>query len=331
MMSTYRPMLPGFLVAVLLAGLALLLASFTSLLSVILLGFLLGVLAGNLYPFSRDFQDGFGFTGTKFLEISVVFLAFSIKLSNLQSLGWQSVLILLVTIVTVIVLSIWLSRWLQFKGATAWLTGFGTAICGSSAIAAAAPLVGQKREEVGISLAVVNLLGSIAMIALPFLFHYIDLSAPFKGLIIGGTLHSVGNVAGAAYAVDDAVGEAAITVKLARVALLSPALVLFNYLVNKGKGLHWKAYFKLPVYLWVFIVITVMVSVVDLPKSVVGFTEESGKIILTIAMAAIGLRINIRDLLHSGRKAILFGILIFVLQLLLVVGMGYMQYGGSGH
>lgn len=322
-MNQVKVNLPGFLIALALSVVAVLLSMVVSFISVILIGFLLGVIVGNVYNFNETVQQGFSYTGSKLLELSVLFLAFSISFSNIKGLGWQSFLILIVTVVAVIYMTIFLAKVFKCPDSTAWLTGFGTAICGSSAIAAASPVVGKKKDDVAIALAVVNILGSIAMVLIPFVFKYIDISAAFKGLIIGGTLHSVGNVAGAAYAVDSEVGEIAITIKLARVALLSPAIILFNYLINKDKQLPWKDYFKLPAYLWGFIAITIIVSFVKLPPAFVKAMEESGKLILTLAMTAIGLKIHLKKLISAGRKAMLFGIMIYIVQLCLIVALGY--------
>jgi uncharacterized membrane protein YadS len=138
------------------------------------------------------------------------------------------------------------------------------------------------------------------------------------GLFIGGTLHSVGNVAGAGYSINNDVGEAAITIKLARVALLSPALIFFNFLVNKNKDTHLKTIFTLPWYLWSFIAITIAATFIDFPSNFLDGMETGGKIILTIAMAAIGLKVSFKNLYYSGQKGFAFGLLIFAIQLILM-------------
>lgn len=313
---------PGFLVALLLAIVAIVVSKYLTFINVILLGFIMGVLVGNSYKFKPAFSQGFSFTGSKMIEISIVFLAFSINFSHLKTLGWQSLVILIVVVTSMILLTVYLSKLFKFKDSTAWLTGFGTVICGSAAIASAAPVVAQKKEDVAIALAVVNLLGSIAMIALPALFSLYHFTPLFEGLVIGGTLHSVANVAGAAYSVSQEVGETALTIKLARVALLSPSIIFFNFLINKDKKLPWTDYFKLPAYLWLFFIISIFTSVFSIPSSFIKMMEESGKILLTIAMTAIGLNIHIGNLLIDGRKAIIFGVVIYFIQLILLGGMG---------
>lgn len=309
----------GILLSVLLGLFAWVLAPFIPKMNEVLLGLILGILVSNLIKIPASFQNGISFTGSKLLELSILFLAFSINLSHIADLGWQTFIVVLVVVFAVLLLTLWLSKKMNCPGSTGWLIGFGTAICGSSAIAALAPSVSKNKEDVGIAMAVINLFGIIGMIAFPAILSLVGLTVHEMGLMIGGTLHSVGNVAGAGYAMDKEIGEAAITVKLARVALLSPALIFFNYIHQQGTVKNWKEHFKLPWYLWAFIGISVLVSFIPLPAEVIKALETIGKAILTVAMAAIGLKVKFSTLYQSGKKGLLFGLLIFVLQILLVL------------
>ena len=199
-----------------------------------------------------------------------------------------------------------------------WLVGFGTAICGSSAIAALAPSINKNKEDVGVAMAVVNLYGTIGMLVLPLLLTAFSFSTLHSSLILGGTLHSVGNVVGAGYAMTSEIGEQSLAIKLARVALLSPGLIFFNYLTQRNSGKNWKQYLQLPWYLWAFIAITIIVSIFDFPKLVIDGASEIGKVILTFAMIAIGLRVSFAALLQSGKRGLVFGLLLFIIQLFLV-------------
>lgn len=281
----------------------------------ILLALLMGILAGNFISIPESFQSGIGFTGSKLLEISILFLAFDINYRHIASLGLGSFSLIGVMILSMLLLTYFLSRKIKCPGTTGWLIGFGTAICGSSAIAALAPGVTKEKNEIGIAMAVVNLFGTLGMILLPAVLEPLQLSIRELGLIIGGSLHSVGNVVGAGYSMGKEVGEAAITIKLARVALLLPALLFFNYLLNRKEGKSGKSFFSLPWYLWSFIGITLMSSIFSFPPEFLALMETGGKIILTVAMAAIGLKVSFRQLLQSGKMGISFGFLLFVIQL----------------
>jgi uncharacterized integral membrane protein (TIGR00698 family) len=245
-------------------------------------------------------------------------LAFSINYTAITQLGFASFSIVAIVVVVMLLMSYYLALKFNCPGATGWLVGFGTTICGSSAIAALAPNITKNKNDVAISMAVVNLFGSLGMIVMPIVLQKFDLSSKQMGLMLGVSLHSIGNVAGSAYSINNEVGLAAVTFKLARVALLSPALIFFNYLVHKNSNKNIKEIFTLPWYLWSFIGITIVSSFVSFPPVFLDLMETLGKIILTIAMAAIGLKVSFAQLFQSGRKGLLFGLVIFAIQVLLV-------------
>lgn len=287
----------------------------------ILLALLLGMMVGNGMKLAAPLQPGIGFTSSKLLELSVIFLAFGIDYGHIAELGAGAFSIMVVMVGGMVLLTYFLAQRVKCPGSTGWLVGFGTAICGSSAIAALAPRVARNKEDVGIAMAVVNLFGSLGMVVLPLVLVRFDLSDTQLGLLIGGSLHSVGNVVGAGYALSDGVGEAATTIKLARVALLSPALILFNYLVNRHEARSWREHVRLPWYLWGFIGITLATTVVAVPAAMLQAMELAGKLALTIALAAIGLKVSFGELFRSGRKGLGFGLLIFLVQIALVAAL----------
>lgn len=287
-------------------------------LNAILLALLIGIIIGNLIKLPEELNTGINFTSSKLLELSILFLAFSINYTHIASLGFQSFSFIVIMVLVMILLTYYLAIQFKCPGSTGWLVGFGTTICGSSAIAALAPSITKNKDDVGIAMAVVNLFGTLGMIILPMILIKFDLSITQMGLLLGGTLHSVGNVAGSGYTINQEVGEAAITIKLARVALLSPALIFFNFLVNRNNLKNVKDYLRLPWYLWSFIGITLASSVIHFSSDFLSLMEIIGKIILTIAMAAIGLKVSLKTLYHSGQKGIVFGFIIFAILLLLV-------------
>src|SRR5690606_36511010 len=162
----------------------------------------------------------------------------------------QSFVIIAAMVVLMILFTFYLAIKVNCPGSIGWLVGFVIAICGSYVFARLVPGVSKHKDDMAISMAVVNLFVCIGMIVLPFALWKFDFAATHLGMLIGGSLHSVGNVAGAGYAISNEVGEAAITIKLARVAMLSPGLILFNYLIHKDHAKNWKEHFHLPWYLW---------------------------------------------------------------------------------
>ncbi len=322
MFTTILQEYKGVILSSVIGALALVIGTYTpSSLNSVILALVFGIILGNVINLPASIGSGVSFTSSKLLELSIIFLAFSINYSHIAALGVNSFVIVTFVLFTIVLLTFFLARKLKCPGSTGWLVGFGTAICGSSAIAALSPSVTKEKEDVAISMAVVNLFGTLGMVFLPVILIRFNLDTTETGLLIGGSLHSVGNVAGAGYAMSPEIGEAALTIKLARVALLTPGLILFNYLVNKDNVSNWKEHFKLPWYLIGFILITLFVSFVQIPEGFLKCMDLVGKIVLTIAMAAIGLKVSFVKLIQSGRKGLSFGLIIFIIQLALLSGL----------
>lgn len=307
------PKINPFLFSVLPGIAVFALSELLSFLNPILGGLLLGILISNFIRIPNGIQTVSQKAGSRFLEFSVLFLAFGINYSHLAHLGWQSLLFVFLLVLLVLIATFSVS-----KKPLDWLIGFGTAICGSSAIAALAPSLEKEKGDAGIAMAVVNLYGMLGMIVLPFVLIKLDLQLIQNAFILGGSLHSVGNVAGAGYMISNEAGELAVTVKLARVALLSFGLVFFNFVTKKSKDLHWVNYFRLPWYVWGFIMITLLVSVIEIPNDYLKLIELAGKLLLTIAMTNIGMQIRFRDLIQSGKKGLVFGLGIWIFQLIVI-------------
>lgn len=309
----------GILFTVLIAAFAWTISVWFPFLNSILVGLLLGIIIGNFFKLPSQFSSGISLTGTKVLEFSILFLAFGINYSYMGKIGWQSFLLVVLVVFAVLLFSVFLSKKMNCPSTVGWMVGFGTAICGSSAIAALAPSLNKNKEDVGVAMAVVNLFGTLGMLFLPLILTFLPFSTTEISVLLGGTLHSVGNVAGAAFAVSPEVGEQALTIKLARVALLSPGLIFFSYLTQDNKGKNWKSYFYLPWYLWGFVLITVFVSLIKIPHQLINFTAEAGKVLLTVAMTAIGLKVSFSSLLNAGKKGLFYGFLIFLFQIILIL------------
>jgi uncharacterized integral membrane protein (TIGR00698 family) len=306
--------LRGIIFSVFIGISSLIISSFTpSFLNSILIALVLGILINNFISLPRQTESGISYTSGKMLEFSIIFLAFSINYSSFTELGFTSFGLLVLAVFILLVLIVYLANKFKCPSSTGWLIGFGTVICGSSAIAALAPNVTKEKEDIAVSMSVVNFYGSVGMMLLPLILIPLELSDNQIGFILGGSLHSVGNVIGSGYSISNEVGVASMTIKLARVAMLSPALLFFNFMVNRKSMNSWKDYIKLPWYLIAFFVISIAGSFPVFPEKLISNTEFLGKLVLTIAMAAIGLKVKFQSLIQSGKKGLMFGFVIFLI------------------
>ena len=289
----------------------------------ILLALIIGIIIGNTISPQEKFNAGIKFSSGRFLEIAIMLMAFGIDYGSFLKLGWETILIVVLTMAAVLVMTLWLGKKMNCPSSAGLLVGFGTAICGSTAIAALAPSVSEDKSDMGIAMAVVNLYGLLGMIFLPLLTAE-WLTDIQNGILLGASLHSVGNVAGAGFAMSDAIGEMAVTVKLGRVALLTPALLIFTQFTGKSNKTSTKDKFKLPYYLVAFILISIAVSIFPLPTDILTYAKKGSNFLLATAMAAIGLKVSFKTLLQSGKKGLVFGAILFAVQLAVIAGLMFL-------
>ena len=286
----------------------------------ILLALVIGIVLGNAIKLPAYFDSGIKTASGKFLEIAIILMAFSIDYGSFLKLGWETILIVVSTMAAVLLMTIWLGKKMNCPSSAGLMVGFGTAICGSSAIAALAPSVTEDKSDIGISMAVVNLYGLIGMLIIPLITQdwLTDIE---NSILLGASLHSVGNVAGAGFAMSESIGEMAVTVKLGRVALLTPALLIFGHFTSKKSSSQTKKKLNLPWYLVTFILISILVSIFTFPEEILTFSKKGSNFLLATAMAAIGLNVSFKTLLSSGKKGLVFGAILFAAQLAVIAGL----------
>ena len=315
--SALTPSLKGIFLAISIALAAILIANWSGVNS-ILISLIIGVIVGNTLSLSDTFDPGIKVVSGLFLEIAIVLMAFGIDYGSFLKLGWQTILIIIITIVIVLWATLFLSKKMSCPSSAGLLVGFGTAICGSAAIAALAPSVSRDKSDMGIAMAVVNLYGLLGMIIIPFLTT--DwLTDAQNSLLLGASLHSVGNVAGAGFAMSESIGEMAVTIKLGRVAMLTPALLIFGYFTSTTNDSGIKTKLRLPWYLVTFIAVSMLGSFINFSPDVLSYTKHGSNILLAIAMAGIGLKVSFKTLLSSGKKGLVFGAILFGAQLLVIL------------
>jgi uncharacterized integral membrane protein (TIGR00698 family) len=312
--------LPGLGLTILLALISYLLSPYMPGFGAVVIGLILGVVLGNLVALPERFQTGLKFSSGKILEAAIVLMAFEINLGELSKVGLPILSIVLVAVAFILFATIQLSNRMSCPGANGWLIGFGTSICGSAAISAIGPLITKDKAQIGISLAVINILGGLGIFAVPSIVAMLQLDPIESGIFIGGSLHSMGHVAGAGELLNEEVRNVAISVKLVRIALLTPALLIFSHFVNvRHQEVKSKFKLQLPAYLLIFVLISLLTSFFDIPKEFNGFTKKTSAFLLTISMVAIGANISFKHLIQSGTKAIIFGAILFFIFLIMLL------------
>lgn len=307
----------GIGLAIVVMMVAKLLAAFLPMLGTALIALLLGIIIRQIITKFEVFQAGVVWTEKYVLETAIVLLGFGFQWSQIQEVGASTFIVIVVSIVLIVLLALLLQKLTAKSDKLFWLLGAGSAICGSAAIGATAPLIKAKEEETGISLAVINVLGLIGMLLLPVLATVLSYDATETGILIGGILQSAGHVVGASFALGDEIGSVATIVKMARIALLLPFLLMVYFLYKHRAG---NATIKFPIFILLFAVTLIIGATQLLPTYLVAGLGKTSDYLFSIAMAAIGLKINLKNIWSISGKSMVYGAVIFVFQIVFFVG-----------
>ena len=279
---------------------------------VMLFALLLGM-AMNFLSAEGPCAAGVGFTGREVLRIGVALLGLRITIDQVTALGWFPPLLVVGTVALTIVASVIAARLFGFKGLFGLLTGGATAICGASAalaLAAALPNHPLKERATLFTVIGVSALSTVAMIAYPMIVHALDLGPSQAGIFLGGTIHDVAQVVGAGYSISRETGDAATLVKLMRVAMLLPVIVVAVMITRMGiGGLEGAASDARPPLLpWFAVAFAILVVINGLgwiPKPVLVLGNDVSRWCLVAAIAGIGMKTQLKELATVGIKPIL--------------------------
>ena len=276
---------------------------------------LIGFVLGQIFKVPVALRAGLQY-GEKFiLSLAVALMGLGLSIDQITLIGWNSFWIILVSIFSAFLAAWFFGRKSALSSELITLSAVGNAICGSSAIAAAAPVIQAKEKDMGVSVALVNGMGSIWMFIFPLLLintDWFDVHAASQ--FIGATLQAVGHVSGAGFAISEQVGQLATMVKLGRVILLGPLLLILSL----AFGRWGQSRFPLPWFIVVFFVLMTLRSFFDLPVGLVDSVGLISKFLLAFAMACVGWRIQWADIKASGLSAVSLTLSISLTQIILV-------------
>ena len=263
-------------------------------------------------------KPGVEYTSKSILRIGVALLGVRIGLDQISELGLNSTLVLVLAVIATIIAGVFLARLFGFDKRFGLLTGGATAICGASAalaISAAMPPSENKERATLFAVVAVTTLSTLAMIVYPSIALWMDMSPEESGFFIGGTIHDVAQVVGAGYSISPEAGDAATVAKLFRVAMLVP-ITLFVTTIFKQKSLNKVKAYLPPLFLLGFIFFTGLRSTGLLSDGVITQISDLSRWCLVTAIAAVGLKTSLRDVLQIGHQALI----LVVVETLIIAG-----------
>jgi len=318
MIPKLRSLGPGLVIAGMVALAASWLAEHYAT-PVMLFALLLGI-AVNFLSKDERCRPGLDFASRTVLRLGVALLGARITLEQIQSLGGGAVVLTAGAVVLTILCGVLLARVTGLPRNFGLLTGGSVAICGASAalaIASVLPRGPDHERDTIMTVVAVTALSTIAMVLYPVLAAAIGFDEHTTGIFLGATIHDVAQVVGAGYSVSTQAGDTATIVKLFRVALLLPVVLVISFMLQRSRAAELGGEERsalLPSFLVGFALLVMVNSLGWLPASVAGVLQEGSRWCLVVAIAALGTKTSLGDLARVGWRpvAIIVGETVFV-------------------
>ena len=292
---------------------------------------IVGIILGMLYANSlrnnlpETWVPGIQFCSKRILRIVIILYGFRLTFQNVVEVGIPAICIDAIIVTVTICGGVLIGRLMKMDRGIALLTSVGSGICGAAAILGTESAIKVKPYKTAVAVSTVVIFGTIAMFLYPILYRngILDLTPQEMGIFTGSTVHEVAHVVGAGNAMGKEVSDPAIIVKMIRVMMLVPVLLIISYSVMraavKSGDASGRGKISMPWFAILFLVVIGFNSLNLLPAGLVDFINTFDTFLLTMAMTALGAETSIDKFRKAGAKPF---ILAFILFIWLMVG-GY--------
>ena len=331
--NKYLVVIPGIILAFVLYTLS---QGFNNIIGIELLGYtkspistamiaiLIGIFFGNFFNIREVFQKGLDFTREFILKLGIICLGIQLKPFEFLDFGKIAIPLIIICMVSVLVVIKILIKKLKIPTRMAYLISIGSTVCGTTAIMATAPVIKASKNEVSYAIANITLFGILSMLLYPYFANfYFEGNSLFAGLFLGTSIHETSQVAAAGLIYDqqfnspETLNIATVT-KLIRNTFLIIMIPLFALLYNRGqtKNKNYSIVNIFPYFVLGFVGMIIFRNLGDEIFSgtnnsnwneMIDFIKMLSKIFLTMAMAAIGLSTNLKDIRNMGYKPFVVG------------------------
>lgn len=304
-----RKILPGLLlcVAIALAAIALewveLLLAGRAWIDVLVIAILIGTGVRSLWAPAQRWQPGIEFSGKVLLEVAVVLLGASLSGQAVSAAGP----VLLAGIALVVALSLIatyaMGRLAGLPRKMALLVASGNSICGNSAIAAVAPVIGARPSDVASAIAFTAVLGVAVVLVLPFAAAPLGLDSSGYGIVAGLTVYAVPQVLAATAPLGSLAVQVGTMVKLVRVLLLGPLVLVLSVAAGRASGGRLPPLRRLvPWFVIGFAAMAIARSLGLIPEVLLEPLSAASAALMIVALAALGLGVDVRSLAAAGPR-----------------------------
>lgn len=326
--SQLRQIVPGLVMCVLVAGAAYVLARIqhallgAGFLEALVFAIIIGIAIRTVFSQQKSWQPGISFSSKTLLEIAIVLLGASISFATIRSAG----LTLIIAVAAIVTMSIYVSfavaRLLGLSPRLSMLIACGNSICGNSAIVAVAPVIEANSDEVASALAFTAVLGVASVLLLPLLYVYAGMGALQYGALTGLTVYAVPQVLAAATPAGLLAVQTGTVIKLLRVLMLGPVIFTLGILQGKAARREGRATSHrnlVPWFIIGFMAVVVLRSLGLIPLEIVTILLTISSALTVIAMAGLGLSVDIRTVASAGGRVMVAS----SISLLLLVTVSY--------
>lgn len=275
----------------------------------LVLALILGLAIRAMWRVPSAAEPGIAFSAKQVLEFAIVLIGFSLALGTLIDAGFRLAIAVLVSVSLTLGLGVVIGRLAGLPLKLSVLIGVGNAICGNSAIAAVAPVIRARKQDIASAIALTAVLGVGVVLTLPLLIPVLSLRDPEYGVVAGLSVYAVPQVLAATFPVSATAGQIASLVKLTRVLLLGPVVALLAILFrarDETTGRSSLSFGKLvPWFVIGFGIAVVLRSAGLVPEPVADALQEISRVLTAIAMAGLGLSVDVRSVRESGGRVAL--------------------------
>lgn len=305
-----KTLVPGLLVTALVAMAAAFVGNHYKG-SMLLFALLLG-LALHFVSEDKRCAAGIQFASSTVLRLGVALLGLRLTIDHVVTLGWQTVLALMISVGLTIALGLLLARLFKVGSSLGVLIGGATAICGASAalaISSVLPKTSTLERDTTLTVVGVTTLSTMTMVVYPLITQWMGFDAVMAGKFIGSTIHDVAQVVGAGYSLSPEAGDAATITKLMRVAFLMPVLVVISMVVRARMAVSTESdsTVKTPLLPWftvVFVLLMLINSTGWVSSAIQSVASNVSQAFLVLAIAGVGLKTSLQEVMQLGWRPV---------------------------
>ena len=283
-----------------------------------------GIILGMIYANSlrnnlpETWVPGIAFCSKRILRLGIILYGFKLSFQDVMAVGLPAIIIDAIVVTVTISLGILIGKILKMDRSIALLTACGSAICGAAAVMGVDGAIRPKPYKTAVAVATVIIFGTLSMFLYPILYRtgVFALPANQMGIFAGSTIHEVAHVVGACNAMGATVSNTAIIVKMIRVMMLVPVLLVIAFftakdLAKRNQGEEKKAKITIPWFAILFLVVIGFNSLGLLTESIVSFINTLDTFLLTMAMTALGAETSIDKFKKAGFKPFLLAAILY--------------------